>query len=78
MDTFDDVRLATALNAVADIERAVRFHLDMTEAPGELARGWEAYRVAVSLRKSLDRWVETRRWRAANPEIRDSVNAAKA
>jgi len=78
MESFDDVRLASALNAVADIERAVRFHIDTSDGPGELARGWEAYRVAVSLRKSLDRWVETRRFRTTHTETGEPIDAAKA
>jgi hypothetical protein len=78
MESFDDVRLAVAVNVAADIERAVRFHLDTTESPGELARGWEAYRSAVGLRKSLDRWIEMRVWRRANPALVDPIDAVKA
>lgn len=78
METFDDLRLATALHAAADIERAVKFHLDTSESPAELARGWETYRSAVGLRKALDRWVETRRWRADHASECDSEGAAKA
>lgn len=68
MDSFDDVRLATAIHAAADMERAIRFHLDVTDSPGELARGWTAYRNAVGLRKALDGWSEMRRWRASHAE----------
>lgn len=78
MDSFDDVRLATALNAAADIERAVKFHVDTSEGPAELARGWEAYRGAVALRKALDRWSETRRWRAAHAGDGDGEHAETA
>jgi hypothetical protein len=68
MDTFDDGRLATAAASAAIIERAIRFHVDTNEGPAELARGWEAYRSAVGLRKALDKWIETRRWRAAHAD----------
>lgn len=78
MDSFDDVRLAVAVNVAADIERAVKYHLDTTDRPGELARGWEAYRSAVGLRKSLDRWIEMRTWQRANPELVDPIDAVKA
>jgi hypothetical protein len=63
MHSFDDLRLAMALNASSDIERAIKFHVEMSESASELARGWEAYRSAVGLRKALDKWTETRRYR---------------
>jgi len=78
VESFDEARLATALNVVADIERAVRFHVDLSDSPAELARGWEAYRSAVGLRKALDKWCETRRWRAAHTSECDPVDAVKA
>lgn len=78
METFDDARLATALNEAADIERAVKFHLESSESPAELARGWDAYRNALGLRKALDRWKETRRWRADHASECDPVDAVKA
>jgi len=78
MESFDDVRLVVALNAAADIERAVRFHLDTSESPAELARGWDAYRNATGLRKALDKWIETRRWRAAHAGECDAEHAITA
>jgi len=65
----DDARLAAALTSAAETERAVRFHLDHTESPAELARGWVAYRNAVGLRKALENWVETRRFRATQVDV---------
>jgi hypothetical protein len=75
--SFDDARLAAAQSAVAEIERGVRFLLDTSDSPAELARGWEAYRGAVGLRKALDKWMETRRWRSAHARECDPVNTAK-
>ena len=68
MGPFDAGRLATAMLAVTEIEQAVKFHLETSDSPAELARGWEAYRGAVSLRKALGRWDEMRRWRSAHAE----------
>ena len=76
MDSFDDVRLATAMHVAADMERAIRFHLDVSESPAELARGWVAYRQAVGLRKALDGWSEMRRWRATHAEDGRVTDAA--
>ena len=70
---MDDVRLAAALSAAAETERAVRFHLDHTESPAELARGWVAYRNAVGLRKALETWVETRAYRVAHVDVDSAV-----
>lgn len=78
MTTFEDARLAAALAAVTEIEGAVRFHLETEDGPVELARGWEAYRSAVALRKALSRWGETRRWRAAHAGEQDPEHAAQA
>jgi hypothetical protein len=63
---MDDARIAISVLAVAEMERGIRFYLDTTESPLELARGWEAYRGAVALRKALDKWIETRRWLEVN------------
>jgi hypothetical protein len=62
----DDPRLLAALTSAAETERAVRFWIDHTESPSELARGWVAYRSAVGLRKALEMWIETRAWRVAH------------
>ena len=66
---MDDARLSAALTSAAETERAVRFHLDHTESPAELARGWDAYRNAVGLRKALEKWVETRAFRATHIDV---------
>jgi hypothetical protein len=63
-----DVRLAEALAAAAETERAVRFHLSMFHGAAEQARGQVAYRHAVALRKSLEDWTETRAYRAAQEQ----------
>jgi hypothetical protein len=65
----DDARLKAAIEAAAETERAVRHHLSMTQGQaGEQARGQVAYRHAVALRKSLEDWVETRTFKAAQQE----------
>lgn len=66
---MDDARLAVALASAAETERGIRFHLDATPSPAEQARGWVAYRNAVGLRKALEMWVETRRFRATHVDI---------
>jgi hypothetical protein len=70
-------RMATALMAAAETERAVKFYIDCggDDSPLELARAWEVYRGAVSLRKALDRWVELRRWREANAAQQNAATA---
>lgn len=63
---FDDARLAAALTSAAETERAVRVHLGVTkDSAAEHARGMVAYRHAVALRRALEEWVETRRYRAS-------------
>lgn len=69
MNTFDDTRLSAALASAAEIERAVRFHVEHVESPAEQARGWVAYRSVVGLRKALENWIETRMFRAAHPNV---------
>ncbi len=78
MGPFDEARMATALLAVSDVERGVRYHIDVVGSPAEMARGWEAYRGAVSLRKALERWGEMRRWRAAHAGECESEHAETA
>lgn len=73
MGAIDDARLATFAVAAAEVERAVRFHLETNESPGEQARGWEAYRNASGLRQALDRWIEMRRWKAAHASETDTA-----
>ena len=69
---MDDARLAESLDAAANTERAVRYHLSVTQGnAAEQARGQVAYRHAVALRKSLEDWQETRAFLAAQQE---SVN----
>lgn len=64
-----DDRLTSSLAAAAETERAVRHHLDQTPGQAaEQARGQVAYRHAVALRKSLEDWIETRTYRAAQQE----------
>ena len=65
---MDDARLAAVLASSAEIERAIKAHLAVTESPAEQARGWVAYRNAVGLRKACAQWIETRRWRADHAE----------
>lgn len=68
---MDDGRLRTALSAAAETERAVRYHLDATRGQAaEQARGLAAYRYAVALRKSLEDWIETRTYKAAQEQER--------
>ena len=63
---MDDARLQAALAAAADTERAVRYHLRMTQGQaGEQARGQVVYRHAVALRRSLEEWIDTRAFIAA-------------
>lgn len=62
---FDDRRLAASLAAVRDAEGGIRAHLEATrDSAGEQVRGLAAYRHAVALRRALENWVETRRYRA--------------
>lgn len=66
---LDDERLARALAAAAETERAVRHHLGtVTGSASEQARGQDAYRHAVALRRSLEVWIETRTFIAAQQE----------
>jgi len=65
----DDARLQASLSAAAETERAVRHHLHVTPGQAaEQARGQAAYRHAVALRKSLEDWIETRAFIAAQQE----------
>jgi hypothetical protein len=65
----DDARLAESLDDAALTERAIRHHLSVTQGnAAEQARGQVAYRHAVALRKSLEDWVETRTFKAAQQE----------
>ena len=57
---MDDARLVAALTSVAEMERAIRYHLDTEESPIELSSGWSAYRYVVGLRKALGAWGEMR------------------
>ena len=57
---MDDVRLKAALDAAAEAERAIRFHIGTEDSPLELASAWTAYRQAVGLRKALGTWMEMR------------------
>jgi len=62
----DDVQLAASLDAAAGTERAIRQHLGVTLGQAaEQARGQVAYRHAVALRKSLEDWIATRAFMAA-------------
>jgi hypothetical protein len=64
----DDLRLAAALAAAADTERAIRFHLEQARGQAfEQARGQVAYRNAVGLRKALEDWISAREYRATHP-----------
>lgn len=66
---LDDARLARAITAAAETERAVRYHLSVVGAiASEQARGQVAYRHAVALRKSLEDWRETRTFIATQQE----------
>ena len=66
---MDDARLAESIDAAAETERAIRFHLEQTRGQAaEQARGQVAYRHAVALRKSLEEWIETRAFIAAQQE----------
>lgn len=63
---MDETRLRASLEAAADTERAVRHHLRVTSGDAaEQARGQVAYRHVVALRKSLEDWIETRAFIAA-------------
>lgn len=63
---LDDTRLAWALAAAAEMERAARHHLTVTEArAAEQARAHVVVRHATALRKALEDWIETRAYRAA-------------
>jgi hypothetical protein len=69
---FDDARLARAIAAASETERAVRYHLTLVgDSASEHARGQDAYRHAVALRKSLEAWLETRAFRATQQERHD-------
>lgn len=66
---MDDARLRASMEASAETERAVRHHLSVTTGDAaEQARGRMAYRHAVALRKSLEDWIETRAFVAAQQE----------
>ncbi len=66
----DDARLRALLESAAETERAVRHHLGVMRGDAaEQARGQTAYRHAVALRKSLEDWIETRAFVAAQQEI---------
>jgi hypothetical protein len=66
---LDDARLARALTTAAETERAIRHHLTVArDSASEQARGQDAYRHAVALRKSLELWTETRTFIAAQQE----------
>ena len=66
---MDDARLAESLDDAALTERAIRYHLSVTQGNvTEQARGQVAYRHAVALRKSLEDWVETRAYVGAQQE----------
>lgn len=66
---LDDARLHVSLASAAETERAVRHHLSLTAGDAaEQARGQAAYRHAVALRKSLEDWIETRAFVAAQQE----------
>ena len=63
---MDDARLAESLDDATLTERAIRHHLSVTQGQaGEQVRGQAAYRHAVALRKSLEDWIETRAFMAA-------------
>lgn len=66
---MDDARLAAALTSAAEMERAIKFHLDTEDSPLELASGWSAYRYVVGLRKALDTWSEMRVARRAQQVV---------
>jgi hypothetical protein len=66
---FDDARLRAALTAAAETERAIRHHLTVTrDQAAEQVRGQAAYRHAVAVRKSLEDWIETRAYKAAQEQ----------
>lgn len=66
---MDDGRLHMSLDSAAETERAIRHHLSVTRGDAaEQARGQMAYRHVVALRKSLEDWVETRTFTAAQQE----------
>lgn len=66
---MDDARLAESLDGALETERAVRHHLGVTQGnAAEQARGQMAFRHAVALRKSLEDWIETRAYMAAQQE----------
>jgi hypothetical protein len=68
---FDEARLACALAAALETERAVRHHLTLADSASEQARGQVAYRHVVALRRSLEDWLETRAYRATQQERHD-------
>lgn len=55
-----DTQLAAAYADAERIEREIRRHLAITSGAFEQDRGQAAYRVAVSLRMGLERWITTR------------------
>lgn len=66
---MDEARLAESLDDATMTERAIRHHLSVTQGnAAEQARGQVAYRHAVALRKSLEDWIETRAFIAAQQE----------
>jgi hypothetical protein len=66
----DDARLLAALAAAAETERAARHHVEVTQGnAAEQARGQIAFRHAVALRKSLEDWIETRAFIAAQGDV---------
>jgi hypothetical protein len=65
----DDAQLRAALATVSEFERATRQHVRSTTGQAaEQVRGQASYRHAVALRKSLEDWIETRTFRAAQQE----------
>jgi hypothetical protein len=67
----DDARLAAALAAAVEAERAIKFVADGDDSPLERASAWTAYRYAVGLRKALGGWVEMRAAKAAQQPVVD-------
>lgn len=73
----DELRLDAAIESAAETERSVRyFLLGTSDSPSEVACAWHAYRGAVNLRKSLEKWAEIRRW--DREQARKTTDAAEA